>query len=157
MLYIDTQYVSQFGFISVTLQNTLFPDGYEQLGSTCQWARIHSQTVILHVYMHLCACARESGEVTLVVRERARALSLSRRWGWGLVVQREGEGKGEGDGVSLLLSLSLSSLCCWSHCKVAPESWGIGGSKVVSSKRLEGYEMFNPRNSRREDREEENA
>ena len=26
MLYIDTQYVSQFRFISVTLQNTLFPD-----------------------------------------------------------------------------------------------------------------------------------
>ena len=44
-----------------------------------------------------------------------------------------------------------------SHCKVAPESWVIGGSKVVSSKGLEGYEMFDPRNSRREDREEENA
>ena len=43
------------------------------------------------------------------------------------------------------------------HCKVAPESWGIGGSKVVSSKGLEGYEMFDPRDSRREDREEENA
>ena len=43
------------------------------------------------------------------------------------------------------------------HCKVAPESWGIGGSKVVSSKGLEGYEMFNSRNSRREDKEEENA
>ena len=43
------------------------------------------------------------------------------------------------------------------RCKVAPESWGIGGSKVVSSKGLEGYEMFDPRDSRREDREEENA
>ena len=43
------------------------------------------------------------------------------------------------------------------HCKVAPESWGIGGSKVVSSKGLEGYKMFDPRDSRREDREEENA
>ena len=43
------------------------------------------------------------------------------------------------------------------HCKVAPESWGIGGSKVVSSKGLEGYEMFDPKNSRREDKEEENA
>ena len=43
------------------------------------------------------------------------------------------------------------------RCKVAPESWVIGGSKVVSSKRLEGYEMFDPRDSRREDREEENA
>ena len=42
-------------------------------------------------------------------------------------------------------------------CKVAPESWGIGGSKVISSKGLEGYEMFNPKDSRREDREEENA
>ena len=30
----------------------------------------------------------------------------------------------------------------------------IGGSKVVSSKGLEGYEMFDPRDSRREDREE---
>ena len=45
----------------------------------------------------------------------------------------------------------------WQCCKVAPESWGIGGSKVVSSNGLEGYEMFNPRDSRREDREEENA
>ena len=43
------------------------------------------------------------------------------------------------------------------HCKVAPESWGIGGSKVVSSKGLEGYKMFDPKNSRREDKEEENA
>ena len=43
------------------------------------------------------------------------------------------------------------------RCKVAPESWGIGGSKVVSSKGLEGYEMFDPRDSRREDREEEKA
>ena len=42
------------------------------------------------------------------------------------------------------------------RCKVAPESWGIGGSKVVSSKGLEGYEMFDPKDSRREDREEEN-
>ena len=42
-------------------------------------------------------------------------------------------------------------------CKVAPESWVIGGSKVVSSKGLEGYEMFDPKDSRREDREEENA
>ena len=43
------------------------------------------------------------------------------------------------------------------RCKVAPESWVIGGSKVVSSKGLEGYEMFDPRDSRREDREEESA
>ena len=43
------------------------------------------------------------------------------------------------------------------HCKVAPESWGIGGSKMVSSRGLEGYEMFNPKDSRREDKEEENA
>ena len=43
------------------------------------------------------------------------------------------------------------------HCKIAPESWGIGGPKVVSSKGLEGYEMFDPKDSRREDREEENA
>ena len=43
------------------------------------------------------------------------------------------------------------------HCKVAPESWVIGGSKVVSSKGLEGYEMFDPRNSRRENREKESA
>ena len=50
----------------------------------------------------------------------------------------------------------LASVIC-SHCKVAPESWGIGESKVVSSKGLEGYEMFDPRDSRREDREEENA
>ena len=35
-------------------------------------------------------------------------------------------------------------------CKVAPESWGIGESKVVSGKGLEGYEMFDPRDSRRE-------
>ena len=33
----------------------------------------------------------------------------------------------------------------------------IGGSKVVSSKGLEGYKMFDPRDSRREDREEENT
>ena len=44
-----------------------------------------------------------------------------------------------------------------SSCKVAPESWGIGGSKVVSSKGLEGYEMFDPKDSKREDKEEENA
>ena len=43
------------------------------------------------------------------------------------------------------------------RCNVAPESWVIGGSKVVSSKGLEGYEMFDPKDSRREDREEENA
>ena len=43
------------------------------------------------------------------------------------------------------------------RCKVAPESWVIGGSKVVSSKGLEGYKMFDPRDSRREDREEENT
>ena len=42
-------------------------------------------------------------------------------------------------------------------CKVAPESWGMGRSKVVSSKGLEGYEMFDPKDSRREDREEESA
>ena len=35
--------------------------------------------------------------------------------------------------------------------------WGIGESKVVSSKGLEGYKMFNPRNSRRENKEKENA
>ena len=45
----------------------------------------------------------------------------------------------------------------WWRCKVAPESWGIGESKVVSSKGLEGYEMFDPKDSRREDKEEENA
>ena len=33
----------------------------------------------------------------------------------------------------------------WTQCKVAPESWGIGGFKVVSSKGLEGYKMFNPK------------
>ena len=48
-------------------------------------------------------------------------------------------------------------MLCSGRCKVAPESWMIGGSKVVSSKGLEGYEMFDPRDSRREDREEENA
>ena len=53
--------------------------------------------------------------------------------------------------------LPLSLFSSNSHCKVAPESWGIGGSKVVSSKGLEGYEMFDPRDSRREDREEENT
>ena len=50
-----------------------YPHGYEQMGSTCQRARIHSQTVILRVYTRLRACARESGEVALVVRARARA------------------------------------------------------------------------------------
>ena len=55
-----------------------FTHGYEQMGSTCQRAHIHLQTVILRVYTHLCACARESGEVALVVRERARARSSSR-------------------------------------------------------------------------------
>ena len=44
-----------------------------------------------------------------------------------------------------------------SRCKVAPESWGIGGSKMVSSRGLEGYEMFDPKDSRRGDGEEENA
>ena len=43
------------------------------------------------------------------------------------------------------------------QCKVASKSWGIGESKVVSSKGLEGYEIFDPRDSRKEDREEENA
>ena len=43
------------------------------------------------------------------------------------------------------------------QCKVAPESWRIGESEVVSSKGLEGYEMFDPKDSRREHREEENA
>ena len=52
---------------------------------------------------------------------------------------------------------STKSLVVGSSCKVAPESWEIGGSKVVSSKGLKGYGMFNPRDSRREDREEENA
>ena len=52
---------------------------------------------------------------------------------------------------------SHSSCKDWNRCKVAPESWVIGGSKMVSSKGLEGYEMFDPRDSRREDREEENA
>ena len=42
-------------------------------------------------------------------------------------------------------------------CKVAPKSWGIGGSKVVSSKGLEGYEIFDPKDLRREDKEKENA
>ena len=55
-----------------------FTRGYEQMGGTCQRARIHSQTVILRVYTRLRACARESGEVALVVRERARARSSSR-------------------------------------------------------------------------------
>ena len=45
----------------------------------------------------------------------------------------------------------------WLWCKVAPESWGIGGSNVVSSKGLEGYGMFDLKDSRREDKEEENA
>ena len=49
-----------------------FTRGYEQTGSTCQRARIHSQTVILRVYTRLRACARESGEVALVVVERVR-------------------------------------------------------------------------------------
>ena len=49
-----------------------FTCGYEQMGSTCQQARIHSQMVILRVYTCLRACARESGEVALVVRERVR-------------------------------------------------------------------------------------
>ena len=48
---------------------------------------------------------------------------------------------------------ALPTVCC----KVAPKSWRIGGSKMVSSKGLEGYEMFNPRESRREDKEKENA
>ena len=57
-----------------------FTRGYEQMGSTCQRARIHSQTVILRVYTRLRACARESGEVALVVREGEGegVLSLSR-------------------------------------------------------------------------------
>ena len=42
-------------------------------------------------------------------------------------------------------------------CKVAPEFWRIEESKVVSSKGLEEYEMFDPKDSRREDKEEENA
>ena len=55
-----------------------FTRGYEQMGSTCQQACIHSQMVILHVYMRLRACARESGEVALVIKERVRARSSSR-------------------------------------------------------------------------------
>ena len=55
-----------------------FTCGYEQMGSTCQRARIHSQTVILRVYTCLRACARESGKVALVVRERARVRLSSR-------------------------------------------------------------------------------
>ena len=56
-----------------------------------------------------------------------------------------------------LVALMTTTFYLPSWCKVAPESWGIGGSKVVSSKRLEGYEMFDPKDSRREDREEKNA
>ena len=78
-----------------------FTRGYEQMGSTCQRARIHSQMVILRVYTRLHACARELGEVALVVRERAT--------GRGRCREGEGEGKGEGDGTSLSLSLSPSS------------------------------------------------
>ena len=65
--------------------------------------------------------------------------------------------------ISHLITASLTPLLSCLHigwegrCKVAPESWVIGGSKVVSSKGLEGYKMFDPRDSRREDREEENA
>ena len=55
-----------------------FTRRYEQMESTCQRARIHSQMVILCVYTRLRACARESGEVALVIRERARARSSSR-------------------------------------------------------------------------------
>ena len=60
-------------------------------------------------------------------------------------------------GLRVLRVNSTESLVVGSSCKVAPESWGIGGSKVVSSKGLEGYKMFNPKDSRREDREEESA
>ena len=60
-------------------------------------------------------------------------------------------------GLRVLQVDSTEPLVVGSSCKVAPESWVIGGSKVVSSKGLEGYEMFDPRDSRREDREEENA
>ena len=55
-----------------------FTHGYEQMGSTCQRARIHSQTVILRVYTRLRTCARELGEVALVIRERARVRLLLR-------------------------------------------------------------------------------
>ena len=61
----------------------------------------------------------------------------------------------------MYLLLALLPIPKFTHkdtrCKVAPESWGIGGSKMVSSRGLEGYEMFDPRDSRREDKEEENA
>ena len=60
-------------------------------------------------------------------------------------------------GLRVLRVDSTESLAVGSSCKVVPESWVIGGSKVVSSKGLEGYKMFDPRDSRREDREEENA
>ena len=59
--------------------------------------------------------------------------------------------------ITPMLSTAEAEFNLMAHCKVAPKSWGIGGSKVVSSKGLEGYEMFNPRDSRREDNEEENA
>ena len=60
-------------------------------------------------------------------------------------------------GLRVLQVNSTESLMVGSSCKVAPESWEIGGSKVVSSKGLEVYEMLNPKDSRREDKEEENA
>ena len=43
-------------------------------------------------------------------------------------------------GLRVLQVDSTESLAVGSSCKVAPESWGIEGSKVVSSKGLEGYE-----------------
>ena len=60
-------------------------------------------------------------------------------------------------GLRVLRVDSTESLTVGSSCKVAAESWGIGGSKMVSSRGLEGYEMFDPKDSRREDKEEENA
>ena len=60
-------------------------------------------------------------------------------------------------GLRVLRVDSTESLAVGSSCKVAPESWGIGGSKMVRSRGLEGYEMFDPKDSRREDKEEENA
>ena len=60
-------------------------------------------------------------------------------------------------GLKVLQVNSTESLAVGSSCKVAPESWEIEGSKVVSSKGLEGCKMFDPKDSRREDKEEENA
>ena len=100
---------------------------------------------------------RSLGESDQSVSSSTKKLELSDRLRWQKCSSKFSSSSWWAVGLRVLRVSSTESLAVGSSYKVAPESWVIGESKVVSSKGLEGYEMFDPRDSRREDREEENA